>query len=322
MRMSETNELPPALRDAFGKLGSDVPSAETVLRIQRALEALPAAAPTVAAVGTLGVSKLLVVVTLLAGAATSTVLWKGRYGDLPGSEQASSADVAAPSHSGAPSSAPAASAAPSAAPAIQQEAPNLDPTANEEPAGASITELAEPDVAPAPSARAERAEPVADARGTPRAKRSTGAKQPNAELSAQWARSLIAPSAGTTTRAGAARGPESAGAAAATAQPSASATEQAVQAPSQPAPSLAAAQASEAQKLAQCKRLAAQNPEEALRQLEALARETPHGVFVQERELLEIRLHERLGHRDTAAALTQQFLQRYPGSVYRRALTP
>jgi hypothetical protein len=81
-------------------------------------------------------------------------------------------------------------------------------------------------------------------------------------------------------------------------------------------------QASEAQKLAQCKRLAAHDPEQALRQVKALAREAPHGLFVQERELLEIRLHERLGHRAIAADLTQRFLERHPSSVYRRALSP
>jgi hypothetical protein len=322
MRMSETNELPPALRDAFGRLGSEAPSAETVLRVQRALESLPAALPAAAAVGTLGVSKLLVVVTLLGGAATSAVVWKGRYEERAASERASSVSVASSAHAAAPSNAPVTVAARSALTASQREALNLEPAESEAAVSASTPQLAQPAVASGPDVRAGRPERGASARNAPGTKRSTAAKPPNAELSAQWARSLIAPSAGASPRAGAVRGSDSNAQAETDAQPSSSSAAQAAATPSQWAPTLAAAQASEAQLLAQCKQLATQNPEQALRQLEALAREVPHGVFVQERELLEIRLHERLGHRETAAALTQQFLQRYPSSVYRRALTP
>ena len=85
---------------------------------------------------------------------------------------------------------------------------------------------------------------------------------------------------------------------------------------------VASAQASEAQRLAQCKRLALRDPEQALREVEALAQQLPNGALVQERELLAIRLHERLGHQAIAAKLRQRFLERYPSSVYRRALVP
>jgi outer membrane protein assembly factor BamD (BamD/ComL family) len=79
---------------------------------------------------------------------------------------------------------------------------------------------------------------------------------------------------------------------------------------------------SEALLLSQAKRLAASDPEAALRRVESLAFHYPEGAFVQERELLEIQLHERLGHQQTAEQLIQRFRARHPASVYRRALAP
>jgi hypothetical protein len=78
----------------------------------------------------------------------------------------------------------------------------------------------------------------------------------------------------------------------------------------------------EAQRLAQCRRLAPHEPERALRELEALARDLPRGVFLEERELLEIRLHVALGHAETAAELSRRFTDLHPNSVYRRGLRP
>ena len=74
--------------------------------------------------------------------------------------------------------------------------------------------------------------------------------------------------------------------------------------------------------MAQAKRLAGSDAAEALRKVEALAQRYPHGTFVQERELLAIQLHQRLGHTGLAAELIQRFHERFPHSVYRRTLAP
>ena len=306
IRMQETEELPAALREAFGALGRDAPSAETVLRVQQTLQALPAASAGAGAAGTLGLGKLLVVVSLVAGAVTTGVVLKQRLAAPPSQQPTHEIVQAAPELVPAPSSA-----------GVQTDMLSV-----------AASEASEPAALPAPNARpaSERTASPASPRPRPRAHAATA--QPSAELSPQWVKGLLAPS-----RSGSEVPSASGDHAASSASDPAASTEQArtlsaaaasahdAQATALSA-SVAAAQASEAQRLAQCKRLAARDPADALQKLEALARDVPHGVFLQERELLEIRLHERLGHQATAAELRQRFLTRYPGSVYGRALAP
>jgi len=80
--------------------------------------------------------------------------------------------------------------------------------------------------------------------------------------------------------------------------------------------------ADEAGLLFRAKRLAAHDPRSALHLLETHAFYFPNGAFVQEREVLQIRLHERLGHRAKAEQLAAQFRLRFPNSVYRSASLP
>jgi hypothetical protein len=325
IRMRETDQLPVELRDAFGTLGRDAPSVETVLRVQRALEALPAVTPAAAAVGTLGMSKLLVMVTLIAGAATSAMMLKGRLGAtlFPRAPEGALRHTAEQTSATNPTPAPEPVVPPPASAENSLDPVSTQAAAPTDDRGSMATAAPEPRAARA-TGEAQRNAPRARARAV------AGAKTPSAALSAQWAQSLVPSQPSTAQRAGAERGTASGQAVARPAERArsdeaksdASSRARVASEPSPALPSLAVAQANEAQKLAQCKRLAAHDPADALRQLEALAREAPHGVFVEERELLEIRLHERLGQPAIAAELTQRFLARHPNSVYRRALSP
>ena len=73
----------------------------------------------------------------------------------------------------------------------------------------------------------------------------------------------------------------------------------------------------EAGLLYRAKRLSGSDPDAALRLLVLHEASFPEGAFAQERDVLEIQIHERLGHAATAKRLAALFKQRYPGSVYR-----
>lgn len=73
----------------------------------------------------------------------------------------------------------------------------------------------------------------------------------------------------------------------------------------------------EAGLLYRAKRLSRTDPNAALRLLVLHEASFPDGTFAQERDMLEIQIHERLGHAGTAKRLAALFKQRYPGSVYR-----
>jgi hypothetical protein len=69
--------------------------------------------------------------------------------------------------------------------------------------------------------------------------------------------------------------------------------------------------------LYRARRLSSSDPSAALRLLVLHEASFPEGAFVQERDMLEIQIHERLGHAATAKRLAALFKQRYPESVYR-----
>jgi len=315
IRMRETNQLPPALRDAFGALGMDAPSPEIAQRVQKTLQALPAAAPGAAVVGGFGLGKLLVIATLIAGAASSAVVLKGRF-----------------DASQAPAPASAASAAHAPEP-THRVLPVLSNAPNQATASLPAPTAIEDHVAAAALGSRQVAAATEEPTLPLRSRAALGSKKPRADLSAQWVQGLPAPHhPGQAQRVAegeraaksgpAAAQPEAARAAADAPVSAAQGESETSAAPLAQASSMVGTQTSEAQRLARCKRLAAHDPEDALRELEALARDVPNGVFVQERELLEIRLHERLGDQAGAAQLKQRFLTRHPSSIYRRALAP
>lgn len=303
IRMQESDQLPTALREAFGALGRETPSAESVLRVQRALSALPAAAPGAAAVGMLGVGKLLVIATLVAGAVTTGVLLRGRLARSPLPEPASV--ELAPSE-----------------PALL---PSIEPSQTD--AVSPVVEAAQA-VAANPSAVEAAPHAMEPSKRRARQQPGPGARVPHAELSGQWVRGLLVSEPNASASEAVAPSAASRPQASSATVEAAESEPKAVDALEPPAPEVPSrpgaptAQASEAQRLAQCKRLAQREPAEALRQVLVLARDVPNGVFMQERELLTIRLHQQLGHHATASALARSFLERYPNSVYRHKLAP
>jgi hypothetical protein len=303
LRMGEANELPAALREAFQTMGRDAPSAETVLRVQRALQALPAAAPGAASIGTAAVGKLLGIAALVAGAFTSLVVLN-RNVDAPHSERASRVLVgsAAQEHNSGSNEADEAKATLPASSAGHAAAagPRIDLNQADQPAGklAAPGRAAPPEIVELsrrPSTRPPRVLRAPAQASHARALSGQSAVQDKQEA-VQKAQPL-------------------------TAEQDATPDARAAAAPSEPA-GAANAQVDEAQWLAECRRLALRDPEEALRKLAALNRQVPVGVFTEERELLAIRLHEKLGHSATAKELAQRFHERYPNSVYGRALPP
>jgi hypothetical protein len=284
-RLCDSDDLPAALRGAFRALERDAPDAETVLRVQRALQALPAAGASAGVATTLGTSKLWLVTTLIAGAAAFSVgvsLPRGpaRFDTHPRvatlarartSERVTIQD---------------------AVPAVHDEP--LDGEQGPSQVSTPVTAKGR-DLAASPRARSQLLSSAKQARFKVSGQRTTRGSE-SLSIAAETKPSEATP-------ADPAHEPE----------PSAN-----VSAPSA-APE---AQSDEAALLAQAKRLAASDPAAALAQVEALAQRYPAGTFVQERELLAIQLHQRLGHAPAAEQLIRRFHERFPNSVYRRALPP
>lgn len=306
-RLCDSDELPPTLRAAFRSLDQGAPSAETALRVQRALQALPAVAPGAAAAGTFGLAKLVLVTTLMAGAVTSAVLVRQRGSAPIAAQKAPTAETAALPAAAATTTTPsraatsvAAHAPASARPKAAATAPEVEPVASQAAAGASSSQASEPQDFAHTSAGVQPAQ-----RG---------------RVGQTSLRTSLLPNAARKRAAERARAqPAQAGVA-----PAEAAAEIPSDAEPTPARALRAPemQANEAALLAQAKRLAGSDAAEALRKVEALAQQYPHGTFVQERELLAIQLHQRLGHTALAAELIQRFHERFPHSVYRRTLAP
>ena len=88
-------------------------------------------------------------------------------------------------------------------------------------------------------------------------------------------------------------------------------------APSEEAERLFADPQDEAGLLYRAKRLSSSDPNGALRLVVLHEASFPNGAFAQERDMLEIQLHQRMGHASTAKRLASAFKRRYPDSVYR-----
>jgi hypothetical protein len=76
----------------------------------------------------------------------------------------------------------------------------------------------------------------------------------------------------------------------------------------------------EAGLLYRAKRLAARDAQAALQLLESHAKYFPRGVLAEERDVLMVQLHRKLGHTAQAARLAAEFRARYPKSMYARTL--
>jgi hypothetical protein len=78
----------------------------------------------------------------------------------------------------------------------------------------------------------------------------------------------------------------------------------------------------EASFLYRAKRLAARDPQAALHLLEAHSKYFPKGALAEERDVLSIQLHRKLGDAAGAQRMAAQFRTRFPNSVYFRSVAP
>lgn len=293
-RLRDGEELPAALRDAFRALERDAPSAETVARVQQTLQALPTGVAAAAATsGAVSAGKLWLVSTLVAGSIASVLLVTR---ELPRKTAVQATGTAA-------------SAATRATATHEErtdvEARLLVPATDEAPA--LPARHVERDSVLEPPVRAIVQSQRAGKDGVLLSQRRV------AKRSAARAVPPAAPDSVAIASADERAGQERDG----------TVSSVPANAPvSRPEEAGAAAHATEAEQLAQAKRLAPRDPESALRQIEALAQRYPNGTFVQERELLAIQLHQRLGHQVLVEQLARQFRERYPRSVYQSALPP
>jgi hypothetical protein len=297
-RLCESDEFPAALRGAFRALEQEAPSAETVMRVQRALQALPPASASAAVTTSVGATKLWLVTALIAGAAMFGVVMHGRR-SAPRAEREATRSLDTLRE--APVASSYASAAAREPEAVGVAVSRDGPPAREQVPGEVST--------PSPAKGG-------DLEAPPRARARTSAVAKPSRPSVSAQRNAVA----------AARSAQVGEALTMSARVSVEAEREpgAPEAPASPAAPVAAPSAlsGEAALLAHAKRLSAEDPAAALRQVETLAQRFPDGTFAQERELLAIQLHQRLGHAALAEQLIRAFRERFPNSVYRRALPP
>jgi hypothetical protein len=324
-RLHEQTELPDALHEALRGLGRSAPPAAAVARIQRSLSALPAShgpaggSPSAAASGwSVGAFKLAAVAfSALAAAIVATVaLRAGTPSDAPAPHAARAAATSADVLRVAAETETAIVA--TEAPVIEHAASSAhvardEVSANEPVRGHRVRE----DVPPRPVQRAHRSEPGA-------APRPTG----NDAVAAQGP--AVEPEAAL---------PESPRPAQ-QAHDAQHAAPEAPHAQAKPQPphrdlqaDLAAGQAvhveprrgqapeDEAGLLYRAKKLARTDRRAALHMLEQHAAYFPQGTLVEEREVLAIDLLQRLGQKTEAAQRSALFLERFPHSSYRSAIT-
>jgi hypothetical protein len=315
-RLRELPDLPASLRDALRTLERQAPAQETVARVQRSLEALPA--PGSAAVFGFGWGAALFVATLgVLGWTGWAFLSQPRASDAPRahSDEARStptAAVAVPAPA-APASVPALQ--PSAAPSLGT-APALAAAEPVRVASSGLRKRQESERAPRARSRdaAERAGVATT--GTPRsaAGAATGTLALSADAPDPLARAADAPDplASTVTESEVQATPD----ADEVVDPAARAAKQ----PLVVAPAPGPEPEDEAGLLYRAKRLARRDPAAALRLAESHALHFPQGAFVEEREVLAIELEKRLGHDAEAKQRAASFLARFPNSAYRGAI--
>lgn len=305
-RLRELPDLPVSLRDALRTLEQQAPAPETVARVQRALEALPAAGAS-AAFG-FGWGAALFIATLGA-LGLSGWAFLSQLRD-PGATEPYAADAAQPTPTAAVA-VPAASTPASVAEAPQPVARSLDSAprrAAPEPARATSSGMpVRHDSARASRVRSRDANAHADlaAIGAPQSA-AIGAP-PSAATAAldTLAPAVIAPE------------PQAAESAAEVNEPEARApAKQALVVGPAPGPE----PEDEAGLLYRAKRLARSDPARALRLAESHADHFPQGAYVEEREVLAIELEHRLGHEAEAKQRAARFLARFPRSAYRAAV--
>jgi hypothetical protein len=303
-RLRDSNELPKALRGALLSLERQAPGPDVSTRVHRALEGLPPS--PVHSVFTLGagMSKpvAMAIVATLAGAGALIILGRG-------------------SHMSPPDPATESASTPRPLAVEPKEAP--PPEAEPLPKGPEV---------PSVTGRREsglgvekgRSEQIRRDRGAPR--NDTGGATLPVRASSREASSVVAPTESvsaeersTIAESGFVERPApSSTPNVRTAREQQGLSVDPIRRPlpnAEPEP-----RENEAQLLYRAKRLASQDPTSALGVLESCRARFPRGALTQERDVLAIELHGRLGHSATVKRLIAEFRERFPNSVYSSAI--
>ena len=302
-RLRDSNELPPALRGALRSLERQAPGPDVSTRVHRALEGLPPSPPhSVLTLGA-GMTKpvVIAIVATLAGAGALIILepWSHTSPRDPATESASTPLALAVETNESP--------APQAEPS---------PKSPEVPSVASRQE-GDPGVEKGPSERIRRD------RGVPHGA-SEGATLA-ARAASRGGSFVVAPADSRSAEEPAIAEPGFAGRPAPSSAPDVRAARDeqglSIEAIRRPLPSAEPEpRESEAQLLYRAKRLASEDPTSALGVLESCRARFPRGELTQERDVLAIQLHARLGHSATAKRLIAEFRKRFPNSIYSSAI--
>jgi hypothetical protein len=296
-RLLEGSDTPKALRDALQALEAEGPSAAAHARISARITAGRTAGNTASPSSKPARMKWLPALLGLASLGAAVISWQAwTSGPVQVERAPATHTLRAPRVERAPgeeTSRPAAGR-PAARAAVATPAPIAAAAATAASATPAATAASETSI-PAPAAR------VRPARSPARASAMTPVRAPLASTrSAEVAIEPIAPSEAPAAN--------EAPAASEALRPTPSVVEAAERQFADPQ--------DEASLLYRARRLASSDPNGALRLLVLHEASFPSGSFGEERDMLEIQVHERLGHRALAQRLAAQFRARYPGSVY------
>jgi len=294
-RLLESQDTPDALREALRALGGDRPSPEAVGRVQETLDGL---APTTMA--KLGIVSVLLPVGAVVGVAILALVSVQR--DAPEPDPRTSVGAGATALDAVRMTEGPSRPQPMQDTTTEVSASPVAPAAGRgKRLGVVPTPATRRPALPArPPASGPAGEPPPQAPEAPKAPEATGPQPapPTRKAAARPIRSApIAPPQPAESRA--------------TRPPDEEASH-----PSVPEPQ------DEAGLLYRARRAASRHPREALRLLDTHRFYFPGGALVEEREVLAIELHRRLGHTDEARRLSERFRIQHPDSVYHRVLSP
>ena len=305
-RLRDSDELPRSLREALRSLQRQAPTTDAVARVERVLEELPAspAAHSAVSFGAGSFKTLTISVVTTLAAVSAIVLPMHWTGTLP-PPRAPDAPALSPQEDPADADAkqPSAHSEPQAQPrgAAEDASRSVLRRVREEPTRRAQARVKGPAAASEGVARIEpRSQAVPshletrpDAQPASNPQREAPAAPPESNV---HSRPPARPSAGVVSGDGAL-------------------------ATGEPTDTERFTSDSEARLLYRAKSLAARAPEEALGVIAVLAERFPRGALAQEREVLAIQLHARLGHSTTVQRKIVEFRARFPNSVYVRSLS-
>jgi len=309
-RLCDQDGVPRSLTEALELLRQPAPSAEVVTQIENQLRALPARPLA----SSLGRAKLLTLGSCVAllGVAGVFVTTRWAPGHAPASEPA--ARITAP-QSAPPALQPSAAA--------ECAAPGLDamPVAVAPQAAVAVPRAAERGPSPRLRGRQSRAAAAsAPARPVPVSQPVAAPFSASTPLAGAVDPAPVEARAAAPAPALDLAEPADVRAAAPAAAPDLAGPAPAASVSAQQAPEVVAAPQDEAGLLFRAKAAERRDPEGALKLLATHVRFFPNGRYAEEREALTIRLYQRLGRAAEASALTKQFRERFPGSLYRVTL--